>query len=214
MQAALSSRTPGPDGCWWARPKLLLHTLFTSEHANPPPPPPPPPPLPTFFLLSFPPGGPHLKVRSSRCKQCCHVVSQARFLHGQVQAYQAELRPTVTLPREKITSLTLSYMQDLLHNECGALTSELRHRAHAVPSVCMRQGVATRLITADGGTYDEGADEPVAGVSYKTPDGEMHTVYAHLTVACDGMYSMLRKRLHERADSVRCARYNLSVQAL
>ena len=81
----------------------------------------------------------------------------------------------------------------------------LRHRAHAVPSVCLRQGVAMRLITANGTAYDETADDPVAGVSYKTPDGAVHTAHAHLTVACDGMYSMLRKRLHERADSVRCA---------
>lgn len=82
---------------------------------------------------------------------------------------------------------------------------QLRHRAAAHPSVCMRQGVATRLITAAGADYDETKDEPVAGCSYKTPDGAVHQAHAHLTVACDGMYSMLRKRLHERADSVKCA---------
>lgn len=85
----------------------------------------------------------------------------------------------------------------------GRFVQNLRHRAASNSNVCMRQGIATRLITQDGGDYDELEDTPVAGVSYKA-DGEMHTAFAHLTVACDGMYSMLRKRLHERADSVRC----------
>jgi 2-polyprenyl-6-methoxyphenol hydroxylase-like FAD-dependent oxidoreductase len=75
----------------------------------------------------------------------------------------------------------------------------------------MRQGVATRLVTAHGSDYDESSSEPVAGVSYKAPDGEVHTAYAHLTIACDGMYSMLRKRLHERADAVRCAAFLLAL---
>jgi 2-polyprenyl-6-methoxyphenol hydroxylase-like FAD-dependent oxidoreductase len=69
----------------------------------------------------------------------------------------------------------------------------------------MRQGVALRLIVPGGGDYDETDDTPVAGVLYKTLDGVVHKAFAHLTIACDGMYSMLRKRLHERADSVRCA---------
>jgi 2-polyprenyl-6-methoxyphenol hydroxylase-like FAD-dependent oxidoreductase len=80
----------------------------------------------------------------------------------------------------------------------------LRHRAAAHPSVTMRQGVALRLLCADGSEWDEGSLQPVAGVQYKGADGSIQHAFAHLTVACDGMYSMLRKHLHECASSVRC----------
>lgn len=81
---------------------------------------------------------------------------------------------------------------------------KLRHRAAAHKTVCMREGVATKLITASGGDYDECTDDVVAGVMYKSRDGAMRKAFGHLTVACDGMYSMLRKRLHEDPSSVRC----------
>lgn len=60
----------------------------------------------------------------------------------------------------------------------------------------MRQGVAVTLLRADRAEWTERSDCPVAGVRYKTADGVIHDAYAHLTVACDGMYSMLRKNLH------------------
>jgi 2-polyprenyl-6-methoxyphenol hydroxylase-like FAD-dependent oxidoreductase len=67
----------------------------------------------------------------------------------------------------------------------------------------MRQGVAVKLLCADGSEWQGESRQPVAGVAYKAADGVTRQAFAHLTVACDGMYSMLRKRLHERADSVR-----------
>lgn len=73
---------------------------------------------------------------------------------------------------------------------------KLRHAAAAHPSVCMRQGVAVNLLQNDGTEWSEHCEQPVAGVRYKTADGSMHDALAHLTVACDGMYSMLRKNLH------------------
>lgn len=52
------------------------------------------------------------------------------------------------------------------------------------------------LLQDDGTEWSELCMRPVAGVRYKTADGSMHDACAHLTVACDGMYSMLRKNLH------------------
>lgn len=37
----------------------------------------------------------------------------------------------------------------------------------------------------------------VAGVVYRTGDGQERTASAHLTIVCDGMYSLMRKRLSE-----------------
>ena len=66
----------------------------------------------------------------------------------------------------------------------------------------MRQGVALKLLCADGSEWQEDSHQPVGGVEYKGSDGSIHCAFAHLSVACDGMYSMLRKHLHERAGSV------------
>lgn len=66
----------------------------------------------------------------------------------------------------------------------------------------MRQGVALKLLCADGSEWEEDSHQPVSGVEYKSPDGTIRRAFAHLSVACDGMYSMLRKHLHECASSV------------
>jgi squalene monooxygenase len=100
------------------------------------------------------------------------------------------------------------YIETIQDYQCyQALTrrfvQKLRHRAASNPTVCMRQGVALKLIDPDGQEWREETKRPVAGVSYKCADGTIRTAFAHLTVACDGMYSMLRKRLHESADAVR-----------
>lgn len=84
----------------------------------------------------------------------------------------------------------------------GRFIQKLRHAAAAHPSVVMRQGIATKLIDASGAEWNENQDGPVAGISYQTPDGVTRQAKAHLTIACDGMYSMLRKRLHADAKSI------------
>eukprot|EP00892_Ulva_mutabilis_P010190 jgi/Ulvmu1/7543/UM037_0087.1 len=78
----------------------------------------------------------------------------------------------------------------------GRFVQKLRHAAAAHPSVCMRQGVAVTLLRSDAAEWTEMSDCPVGGVRYKTADGVVRDAFAHLTVACDGMYSMLRKALH------------------
>jgi 2-polyprenyl-6-methoxyphenol hydroxylase-like FAD-dependent oxidoreductase len=99
--------------------------------------------------------------------------------------------------------------------ECCRFVQKLRHRAAAHKTVCMRQGVATKLITKNGSEFNESRDDVVAGVLYKAQDGVLRKAFAHLTVACDGMYSMLRKRLHEDAGSVRCCpRLSVSMLAV
>lgn len=60
----------------------------------------------------------------------------------------------------------------------------------------MRQGVALNLLKEDGTDWTEISELPVGGIRYKGADGIMRNAFAHLTVACDGMYSMLRKTLH------------------
>lgn len=77
----------------------------------------------------------------------------------------------------------------------------------------MRQGVALKLLCADGSEWQEDSHQPVGGVEYKGHDGCIHRASAHLSVACDGMYSMLRKSLHERATSVKCD-YQLKLHPL
>ena len=69
--------------------------------------------------------------------------------------------------------------------------------AAAQPNVTMREGSVLRLIAADGSEWREESSGAVAGVEYKA-DGATgpRQARAHLSVACDGMYSNLRKRLH------------------
>lgn len=88
----------------------------------------------------------------------------------------------------------------------GRFIQKLRHAAAAHESVTMRQAVVLRLVGEDGEQWDESAGERVAGVTYKVPGGQERTAFAHLSVACDGMYSMLRKHLHAQSSKgVRCA---------
>lgn len=71
------------------------------------------------------------------------------------------------------------------HN--GRFLRRLREIASDLPNLTLQQGLVTAL--------DKDADSRVIGVSYRTsPSGENRHARAHLTVACDGCSSTLRRR--------------------
>lgn len=76
----------------------------------------------------------------------------------------------------------------------GRFVQKLREAAASLPNVTLRQGVAKGLLNAEGREWDEGANEAVSGVIYKSPDGTERVARASLTVVCDGMYSGFRKK--------------------
>ena len=69
----------------------------------------------------------------------------------------------------------------------------------------MRQAAVVGLLCADGSDWREGSEQAVAGVAYKAADGTVQRAFAHLTVACDGMHSLLRGRLHQQSHSFKHA---------
>ena len=87
------------------------------------------------------------------------------------------------------------------HN--GRFVQKLREAARAVEGVELRQGTVKKLLNARGEEWTEG--ETVAGVSYTTGEtwdakaqkvipgsSVTKTVFAPLTVVCDGHFSSLR----------------------
>lgn len=77
------------------------------------------------------------------------------------------------------------------HN--GRFVQRLRQAAASQPNVTARQGIAKRLLNADGEEWQDG--EVVTGVAYSSQAGGERAAKAHLTVVCDGMYSSLRRKL-------------------
>lgn len=77
------------------------------------------------------------------------------------------------------------------HN--GRFVQRMREAVAELPSVTIRQAVAKSLVNGDGGEWEEG--QVVTGVRYRAEDGQEVEARAHLTVACDGMYSNLRSKL-------------------
>lgn len=76
----------------------------------------------------------------------------------------------------------------------GRFVQKLRGAAAAAPNVTVRQGTVKRLINDKGENWEEG--QVVTGVRYKaSSDGTEVVALAHLTIVCDGMYSIFRKKL-------------------
>nr|BAR46029.1 squalene 2,3-epoxidase [Botryococcus braunii] len=78
----------------------------------------------------------------------------------------------------------------------GRFVQRLRHAAAAHANVTLRQAIVTSLLNVGGSAL--GGGESVGGVLYRSPDGLQRRAMAHLTVACDGMYSNLRPKLTDR----------------
>ena len=76
----------------------------------------------------------------------------------------------------------------------GRFIQKLREAAAAAPNVTVRQGTVKRLINDKGEEWEDG--QVVTGVRYKAAsDGAEVVSLAHLTIVCDGMYSIFRKKL-------------------
>ena len=71
------------------------------------------------------------------------------------------------------------------HN--GRFVQRMRQKASTLPNVCLEQGTVTSLIEENGS---------VKGIAYKSKNSEeMSTIYAPLTIVCDGCFSNLRRSL-------------------
>lgn len=86
------------------------------------------------------------------------------------------------------------------HN--GRFVQRVRQIAAATPNVVFRKGTVRAVVGADGRDWepaerDGGASSSVRGVRYGQAGGEDRFARAHLVVACDGIFSALRKRLAE-----------------
>lgn len=77
----------------------------------------------------------------------------------------------------------------------GRFVQRMRMAAAEQKLLTMRQGFVRKLANPKGEDWEEG--QVVAGVVYRTGDGQERTARAHLTIVCDGMYSLMRKRLSE-----------------
>lgn len=75
----------------------------------------------------------------------------------------------------------------------GRFIQRLRQAAAAAPNVTVRQATVKRLINDKGEDWEEG--QVVTGVRYRGADGADTAALAHLTIVCDGMYSIFRKKL-------------------
>ncbi|KAI4389502.1 hypothetical protein MLD38_001723 [Melastoma candidum] len=87
----------------------------------------------------------------------------------------------------------LSYPLEKFHSDVsgrsfhnGRFIQRMREKAANLPNVKLEQGTVTSLVEEKG---------IVKGVQYKTESGEELSVYAPLTIVCDGCFSNLRRSL-------------------
>ncbi|XP_075520794.1 squalene monooxygenase SE1-like [Primulina tabacum] len=90
-------------------------------------------------------------------------------------------------------SAKLSYPLEKFHSDVsgrsfhnGRFIQRMREKAATLSNVRLEQGTVTCLVEEKG---------TVKGVQYKTKNGEETTVYAPLTIVCDGCFSNLRRSL-------------------
>ncbi|XP_010421225.1 PREDICTED: squalene epoxidase 4 [Camelina sativa] len=96
-----------------------------------------------------------------------------------------------TLPFPNDKAFPLEPVGRLLRN--GRFVQRLRQKAASLTNVQLEEGTVKSLIEEKG---------VVKGVTYKNSAGEETTVYAPLTVVCDGCYSNLRRSLVDNTEEV------------
>jgi len=148
------------------------------------------------------PGG-YLKLKDLGLESCVEGID-AQKVYGYTMFKDGEVA-TMTYPLEGRSDDVAGRS---FHN--GRFVQKLREAAMAVDKVEVRQGTVKKLLNAEGNEWKEG--EVVAGVSYTTGDkwdekrqkviegsSETKTVFAPLTVVCDGHFSSLRSKLSQAA---------------
>lgn len=146
------------------------------------------------------PGG-YLKLKELGLESCVEGID-AQKVYGYTMFKDGEVA-TMTYPLEGRSDDVAGRS---FHN--GRFVQKLREAAKAVEGVELRQGTVKKLLNARGDEWSEG--EVVAGVSYTTGDtwdektqtvistkSETKTVFAPLTVVCDGHFSSLRSKLSQ-----------------
>jgi len=144
------------------------------------------------------PGG-YLKLKELGLESCVEGID-AQKVYGYTMFKNGEVA-TMTYPLEGRSDDVAGRS---FHN--GRFVQKLREAAGAVEGVELRQGTVKKLLNARGEEWTEG--ETVAGVSYTTGEtwdskaqkvipgsSVTKTVFAPLTVVCDGHFSSLRSKL-------------------
>lgn len=133
------------------------------------------------------PGG-YLKLKQLGLGDCVEEID-AQMVHGYA-IFKEDSIATVKYPLESHHSQDVAGRS--FHH--GRFVQRLRQAASNQENVTLRQGVVKKLLNREGGEWEEGSDEAVTGVSYRTADGVERMARSSLTVVCDGMYSGLRKK--------------------
>ena len=144
------------------------------------------------------PGG-YLKLKELGLESCVEGID-AQKVYGYTMFKNGEVA-TMMYPLEGRSEDVAGRS---FHN--GRFVQKLREAARAVEGVELRQGTVKKLLNARGEEWTEG--ETVAGVSYTTGEtwdakaqkvipgsSVTKTVFAPLTVVCDGHFSSLRSKL-------------------
>ena len=148
------------------------------------------------------PGG-YLKLKELGLESCVEGID-AQKVYGYTMFKNGEVA-TMTYPLEGRSDDVAGRS---FHN--GRFVQKLRQAAMKVKGVELRQGTVKKLLNREGGDWKEG--ETVGGVSYTVGDvwdekkqqvipgpSVTKTVFAPLTIVCDGHFSSLRSKLSPQA---------------
>lgn len=133
------------------------------------------------------PGG-YVKLKELGLADCVEGID-AQMVYGYAIFKEGSVA-TVKYPLESHQASDVAGRS--FHN--GRFVQRLRQSAEGQANVTLRAGVVKRLLNLQGTDWEEGSEQAVAGVCYRTPDGVERIARGSLTVVCDGMFSNLRKK--------------------